>query len=210
MPVEKDKVLAAIESKFKGKSITKTFKENIAAKWAAKIDNDTEIDAYIEDREEVVLEAVSEADRRATAAVEKVKKETQPEKKEEVESKEVELPADTPEWAKALITQNKTLEAKINGFESAQQAKTIEQRFKSDERLKGIPEMLLKRAIPKTEDEYEATVTELANEYSTFATEQKITSFGNDKPGGASGQPSGGKKEASKEELDAVMANVKI
>lgn len=205
MPVEKGKVLAAIESKFKGKSITKTFKENLAEKWAAKIDNDTEIDTYIEDREDVILEAVSEADRRATDAVKKAK---QPDPNPEPK-KEEELPADTPEWAKALINQNKALEERLTGFESAQQQKSIAERFKTDERLKGIPEFMLKRAVPSKEEDFETAVTELASEYSTFAKEAKITTFGNDTPPGAAPGKEGGKKEASKEEIDKIADGLK-
>lgn len=212
MPVEKDKVLAAIELKFKGKSITKTFKDNLATKWAAKIDNDTDIDGYIEDREDVILEAVSEADRRATDAVKKVKAETEPPKKEEIkkEDEEIDLPADTPEYVKMLMKQNKEISERLNGFETAQQQKSITERFKTDERLKGIPEFVFKGRIPAKEEDFETAVTELATEYSDFAKEAKITTFGQDKPTGAPGQPTGTPKEATKEEIDAVVADMKM
>lgn len=211
MPVEKDKVLAAIELKFKGKSITKTFKDNLATKWAAKIDNDTDIDGYIEDREDVILEAVSEADRRATDAVKKVKAEIEPkpEPKPNDPPADVELPADTPEYVKMLMKQNKEISERLNGFETAQQQKSIAERFKTDERLKGIPEFLLKRAIPVKEEDFETAVTELATEYSDFAKEAKITTFGQDKPIGTPGQPAGIPREATKEEIDAVFEGIK-
>lgn len=214
MPVEKGKVLAAIETKFKGKSITKTFKENIAEKWAAKIDNDTDIDDFVNDREDVILEAVSEADRRATDAVKKAKanepkpNDTNPEPpKDDV----IEIPADTPEWAKALIAQNKTLADKVNGFEASQQQKSIAERFKTDERLKGIPEFVLKRAIPSKEEDFEESVTNLAAEYSTFAKEANLQSFGKDTPaGGGVGNPPANPKEATKEEIEAIVSGMKV
>jgi len=210
MAVEKDKVLAAIELKFKGKSITKTFKENIAAKWAAKIDNDTEIDTYIEDREDVILEAVSEADRRATDAVKKAT-----EKKTELnpEPEPVDEFKDAPEWFKAYTKANeKRLEeiaGEVTGFKTAQQTKSIEERFKSDERLKDIPAFMFKGRTPKTEEEYETYATDLAADFTNFAKEAKITTFGKDAPPSGTHQK-GASKEASKEDIDRIAAKINI
>lgn len=200
-------VLTAINKKFEGKSLTKTFKENLAKKWAVKIDNETEIDSYIEDREDVVLEASTEADRRATDAVKKLT----PPKKEGNTDKipdEVIVTDDTPEWAKALIAQNKTLEAKINGFETQQTQKTVTERFKSHPELKGIPEFMFKGRIPSTEDEIETAVAELKMDYTAFATENKISILGNDVPNTGVGNNSGEVKPASKEEVEKVFNNI--
>lgn len=202
MAVEKDKVLAAIELKFKGKSITKTFKENIAAKWAAKIESEEEIDNYIDDREDVILEAVSEADRRATDAVNKSKSK-QPEPQDPPAPPKDDDDTETPKWAKGILAKLEAAEAKINGFEAAQKTKSITERFKSDERLKGVPELMFKGRIPQTEEEYETAVTELATDFTTFAEQAKLTTFGKDNPAPA-GKPAGGKKEASKEEIAKV------
>ena len=198
--VEKDKVLAAIELKFKGKSITKTYKENLATKWAAKIDNDTEIDNYINDREEDVLEAASEADRRVT---ESKKPTPAPEPTPEPTPDPSPTPAaDIPEYLKTFMeNQTKIIEGltgKISGLEQ----KTIAERFKSDPRVKHLPEAVFKGRIPATEAEFESAITELSTDYATVK-------FGNDKPGGTF-QPAGGKKEASKEEIAAITANMKI
>lgn len=211
MAVEKDKVLAAIETKFKGKSISKTFKQNLAAKWAEKIETEDDIDTYIEDREEIITEAISEADRRAVDAAKKASEKAKEAGKEpKDEPKEVELPDDTPAWAKTLIENNKALEAKLNGFEQAQSQKTIAERFKSHEKLKGIPELLFKGRIPQTEDDFEAAVEELATDFEALAKEQNITRFGNDKPGGAGHKPEGGKKQATKEEIDALAEKMNL
>jgi len=85
MAVEKGLVLTAIEAKFKGKSLSKTFKENLATKWAAKIDNDTDIDDYVSDREEIILEAEREANSRVTEAVKKATAKADPAKVTTVE-----------------------------------------------------------------------------------------------------------------------------
>jgi len=198
MAVDKDKVLAAIELKFKGKSITKTYKESIAIKWAAKIDNDAEIDAYINDREDDVLEAASEADRRATEASKKANPETP--KKEEPKEEVKTVADDAPEWFKTYVkAQDEKLDGivgKVAGFEQ----KTIAERFKSDPRVKGLPDAVFKGRIPSKEEDFETAITELASDYSSFK-------FGNDKPGGT-GAKGDSKKEATKEEIDAVMAKI--
>lgn len=207
MPVEKGKLLIAINRKFEGKSLSKTFKENLAEKWAAKIDNDTEIDSYIEDREDVILEASTEADRRATDAVKKM---TPPktEDKTIIKTDEVVLPDDTPEWAKALMTQNKTLSEKILGFETQQKQKTLTERFKSHAELKGIPEFMFKGRIPSTEEEMETAVAELKTDYSAFATANKLSALGNDVPNTGIGSNTSQVKPASKEEVDKIFNNI--
>ncbi len=206
MAVEKGKLLIAINKKFEGKSLSKTFKENLAEKWAVKIDNETDIDAYIDDREDVILEASTEADRRATDAVKKLTPSKQ-EIKTEIKTEEV-IIDDAPEWAKALIAQNKTLEAKINGFETQQTQKTLTERFKSHAELKGIPEFMFKGRIPSTEDELETAVAELKTDYSAFATENKLSILGNDVPNTGVGTNSSQVKPASKEEVDKIFNNI--
>lgn len=180
MSVEKAKVLTAIELKFKGRSISRIFKENLAEKWAVKIDNETDIDAFIEDREDVVLEASTEADRRATEAVKKLT--PKQEGKTEEKAEDVKVADDAPEWAKALIKQNEALNAKITGFETQQTQKTLSERFKSSPELKGVPEFMFKGRIPSTEEEFENAVLELKTDYTEFATTNKISSLGNDIP----------------------------
>lgn len=204
--VEKGKLLIAINKKFEGKSLSKTFKENLAEKWAVKIDNETDIDAYIDDREDVILEASTEADRRATDAVKKLTP-SKIENKTEIKVEEV-IIDDAPEWAKALIAQNKTLEAKINGFETQQTQKTLTERFKSHAELKGIPEFMFKGRIPSTEDELETAVAELKTDYSAFATENKLSILGNDVPNTGIGTNPSQVKPASKEEVDKIFNNI--
>ncbi len=207
MAVEKGKLLLAINKKFEGKSLSKTFKENLAEKWAIKIDNDTEIDAYIEDREDVILEASSEADRRATDAVKKLTP-SKTEGNTEIKTEEVKVTDDAPEWAKALIAENKTLSDKINGFETQQTQKTLTERFKSHPELKGIPEFMFKGRIPSTEEEIETAVAELKTDYSIFATENKLTILGNDVPNTGGGKNSNEVKPASKEDVDKIFNNI--
>lgn len=180
MAVEKGLVLAAIEAKLKGKSLSKNFKENLAAKWAERIETDEDVDSFIDDREDVLLEASSEADRRAQEAVKKVKV-------EKVE--EVKVDDNNPN--KELLSAIQALTAKVDGFENAQKTKSLEERFRADERLKGVPEFLIKRSIPKSDEEFDSVAEELAQEYKSFAEKNKLSSYGNDTP--ASGEGKGGK-----------------
>src|SRR5690606_36624637 len=142
--VEKGLVLTAIEAKLKGKSLSKNFKDNLATKWAEKIEDEDRIEAYIADREDLLLEASSEADRRAVAAAKKAKEDAERAKATTVEDDgDIELPSDTPDWAKALTKQNQTLAQKVQSFESQQKSQTIQERFCKDERvsaLKGLPD----------------------------------------------------------------------
>jgi len=196
MAVQEGLVLTAINKKFEGKSISKTFKENLAKKWAVKIDNETDIDDYINDREDVVLEASTEADRRATEAVKKLTP-LKTEVKTEDKVDEIKVADDAPEWAKALIQQNKNLEAKISGFETQQSQKTLTERFKSNPELKGIPEFMFKGRIPTTEEEFASAVSELKTDYTAFATENKLSILGSDVPNTGSNFKPNEKSEVS-------------
>ncbi len=194
MAVEKGKVLTAIDAKFKGKSLSKNFKDSLATKWAAKIETDEDIDAYIEDREDVILEASTEADRRATQAAKKAKEEAAAAVTGKKDDNEDEEPIDDPTmpaWAKAMMNQNKALAEEISSFKQSRQAETLADRFHKDPRLKDVPEFVRKRAIPTKEEDFESAVTELHTEYSKFATDNKLQAFGGDTP------PSGGNKGGS-------------
>lgn len=210
MPVEKGLVLTAIEAKFKGKSISKTFKDNLATKWAAKIDNDTDIDAYVDDREDIVLEAVREADQRVTDAVKKLT----PEKKEDKNTKEleeIETEGMTP-FEKMMLAKFGQLETKITGFETQQKTQSLSERFRKDERLKGIPELFIKNGIPTSDDEFETAVENLSTEWKTFAEANKIVApvAGSEIPGGGNAQPAGQTKQASKEDVDKLAQSIGI
>lgn len=208
---DKGLVLKAIEAKLKGKSLSKNFKENLATKWAEKIENDDDIDAYVDDREDLLLEASSEADRRAVAAAKKAKEDAgkaDPKKEEE----KVEVDDDAPEWAKALIKQNQALASKIETFESQQKSQTIAERFKKDERisqLKGLPDHAFNGRIPKTEEEYDQAVEGLVNDWKPFLEKHKLGEQGGDQPASGKGGNTGGDvKKISSEDAKAIVASM--
>lgn len=199
MAVEKGKVIPVLTEAVKGKGYSKTFIEKMATKLAEKIEDDDSIQSYIDDRLDILIEADAEADRRATLAVDKFKK-PEPEPKPDV------LPDDTPEWAKTLVEQHKALTEKLAGFEQQNIAKTIEHRFRADERLKGIPEFVLKGRIPKSEDELDAAVEDIVNDWKSFTP----ANVGNDNPpANYTVNKTTGKKEASDSDLDRIAAKIK-
>ncbi|GIZ08370.1 hypothetical protein [Flavobacterium sp. UMI-01] len=199
MAVEKGLVLTAIETKFKGKSLSKTLKDNLATKWAAKIETDADIDEYINDREDIVLEASAEADRRVTEAVKIANEKNKEGKDLSKKDDTVILDNDAPEWAKALLKQNQDLSEKLEVFQTQNQQKTLEERFKSNPDLKGIPEFMFKGRIPKTEEEFDTAVQELKTDYTTFAEANKLSNLGLDIPGGGNQKPNPIKNEVPAE-----------
>lgn len=207
---DKGLVLKAIEAKLKGKSLSKNFKENLATKWAEKIENDDDIDAYVDDREDLLLEASSEADRRAVAAAKKAKEDAgkaDPKKEEEPE-----LPSDTPEYVRALMKQNKEISDRLIAFESQQKSQTIAERFKKDERiseLKGLPDHAFNGRIPKTEEEYDQAVEGLVNDWKPFLEKHKLGEQGGDQPASGKGGNTGGDvKKISSEDAKAIVASM--
>lgn len=206
MAVEKGKVLAAIEVKFKGSSLTKNFKDKMATQWAEKIDTDEDIDTFIALREDVILEASAEADRRVQLAEENRKKaeqakgeEKQPEKAEETKV----IPDDAPEWAKALLQGFQQSKEEIASLKAEKQAETLRERFTKDERVRGVPSFILDKYIPTEEKDFEANAEKLSTEFGQFLKDSKLETFGKDNPSGSTNTKVGA-KEATKKEVDAV------
>ena len=213
MAVEKGLVLTAIEAKLKGKSLSKNFKDNLATKWAEKIEDEAGIDAYIADREDLLLEASSEADRRAVAAAKKAKEDAEKAKTTTVEEEDdIELPSDTPDWAKALMKQNQALAQKVQSFESQQKSQTIQERFRKDERvsaLKGLPDHAYNGRIPKTEDEYETAVESFINDWKPFLEKHKLGEQGGDQPASGTGAAATNSKDVKPLTTDQAKAIAK-
>lgn len=173
MAADKTKVLASLNTYLKGKSHTDKFKTALAEKWAPKIENDEAIDAYLEDRSDILDELGNEVDRRTSAATKKAMKEAADklsgENKDDDKKQPVTTaPDDAPAWAKALFDQNKELSEKVISMQAEKTATSLESRFKADERLKGIDPRLLKGRIPTKDEDYETLVTETAEELKDF------------------------------------------
>lgn len=204
MAVDKGLVRQALEIKFKGKSLSKTSKDKLAEAYAPVIENLADIDDYITAQTPAIEILIAETDSRVTEALKKAPK-TEP-AKATASTEEIELPDDTPAWAKAMVKQNQELAKKIEGFEASQSRQTVEQQFKNHEGLKGIPELFLKGRTPKTAEEIETAVAEIKADVEAYQTQHNITIIGKDTPPG--GDAGGGGNPASKEVDPAIKAFV--
>lgn len=182
MAIEKSKVLAALQLKFKGKSISKTYLEKLATRYATKIETDADLDDYINEREEDIIDAGTEADRRVTAALKKPAEGPKPTATTETEIDEDEL-KDAPPYVKVMMKQMQGMTKTIEGLQAEKTVQSLTERFLKDERLKGLDAKLLKGRYPKTEEDFENAVTEAAEDLKDF-----IKEGGNEQPG-ANGTP---------------------
>lgn len=204
MAVEKGKVLAAIEVKFKGKSLTKNFKDNMATQWAEKIDTDEDIEQFIALREDVILEASAEADRRVSAAKSSWQDESKGEEKQVEKKEETKvIPDDAPDWAKALLQGFQQSKEEIASLKAEKQAETLRERFTKDERVKGVPSFILDKYIPTDEKDFDNNADLLKTEYSKLVDTTKLSALGQDTPSGSTNTKVGS-KEATKEQVKKV------
>lgn len=209
MAVPKDKLLTAIENKFKGKSLTKNFKEAISAKWAEKIDKEEDIEAYLNDREDVILEASAEADRRATEAAVKAKAEaTKPVEQKVDQPEKVETPADAPDYIKALNKQLEAMATQIQSMQAEKSKASISERIMKDERLKDVPDFMKQRAIPAKEEDFENTVEALANDWKQFSEQNKLAPIVDTKPQSGTPKPVAEVKQASDDEVKDLLKDL--
>lgn len=200
MAVDKGVLLTAINNRFKGKSLSKTYKEKLANVWADKIDNDTEIEAYLESMEPVILATESEANSRVTEAIKKLNDKTpaggkEPEGKPEDKIDESALDP----VQKLMLERLNQVTNQLETFTTQSQQQTLQQRFTADERLKGIHPTLLKGRIPQTEDAYESTIEEILTDYQALSKDLKFEALGKDRPAGPAGGAGGGEEEVAPE-----------
>lgn len=219
MAVDFQKALDNLTTKLKGKSISKTYIKNAATRYAAKIETDADIDDYINERLDDIIEAGVEADRRVNAALKKVEKPDPTKKETDIEIDEDEL-KDAPAYVKAMMKQMQGMNETIQTFQKEKTAASVADRFLKHDKLKNIPAKLLKGLTPKElkdDDELETLVSETYEDLKEFETNGSggsggntggVRRSGNDRPGfGGSGQQQqggagGGKTEAT----DAVKA----
>lgn len=201
MAISKDSVKAKFELKFKKVNLTKNFKDSVINKIANKLDSEDDIDQTLDLYEDVISESAAEADRIRTQAKKDALK--QPEKETLQEDELEPLPIDTPEYVKVLLKEVKALKEAQQNFEKAKQTETIVDRFKKDDRLKGIPEFVLKGYIPKNEEELEANIAEVTTQFSQFAQDNKLANIGQDAPNRANG----GGTEINQKAIEAQLDN---
>ncbi|MBO9660251.1 MAG: hypothetical protein J7527_15635, partial [Chitinophagaceae bacterium] len=155
----KEKIIARLKSKYSGVNLSNARIDAIADKLSAKITDEKDIDAKLDELNDITpfsdlaklddhqraKEAKEKADKEK-ADKEKAEKERLEKEKKDKEGK-TEPPADAPDWAKALIESNKKLEEKLSAFESEKATNAHHQKLTTLFTEKKIPEVVFKHAL---------------------------------------------------------------
>ena len=187
----------------KAQNLKKERLDVFVSKLSSKLSEEStqeDVDALWQDYNEVVNfeQLAKDDDRLRTLNVPK------PQPKVEEASKQSEGPKsdDVPEWAKALLTEIKTLrEEKVQD--------TIQSKFRNHEALKGIPTEILDLVkTPTTLDEVDQFATTIADVYKEKQIKEKLDSFGRDIPPQGEHTKKVEVKQASDKEVDDVFKNL--
>lgn len=161
----------------KAQNLKKERLDVFVSKLSAKLSEEStqeDVDALWQDYNEVVNfeQLAKDDDRLRTLNVPK----PQPKVEEAPKPSEEPKNDDVPEWAKALLTEVKTLrEEKVQD--------TIQSKFRNHEALKGIPTEILDLVkTPTTLDEVDQFATTIADVYKEKQIKEKLDSFGRDIP----------------------------
>lgn len=112
---------------------------------------DEEINAYVDDFKDLIIEQAKQDDRLRSLENQKPKADTPP------TTPTVEQPKDdTPEWAKALLKE-------VEQLKTEKLQDTLKSQFLSDEKVKGVPKALLETLAPKSAEEYETAIERVNN-----------------------------------------------
>ena len=213
-------MVPVLTAKLAGKNVSKKLIDSYATQLAEMIEDEQGIESIVDSNLFGIIIAQKEADRVRTETATSTRKEAADaaagKKPDEQGDQKPELPADAPDYVKALMAKIEGMETTIAGFKSAEQAKTIQERFLAHEDVKKVPQGAAKRYVPKTEEDFDAALTELKTDFAPLMEQSSgAPSFGAgsglDHP--ATGKPTGGgsgTKEASKEALDAAANSLAI
>lgn len=211
MAVEQKRIKERLKALFPKVNLSTKRLDAIAAKLSQKPEDEADddaVDAVINDYNEngaVSFEDLARYDDKVRTLEIKAAK-AKPAKVEPDEDE----PEPSADPLKALLGEFKSLKEEITSLKNEKAQNSLSDRFKSDERLKGVPEFLIKRAVPKTEDEFDAAVEELVNDYKPFAEKNKLSAFGKDVPASGTGESTGKVKEASDAEIEELVNNLNI
>lgn len=186
----------------KAQNLKKERLDVFVSKLSAKLSEEStqdDVDALWQDYNDVVnFEQLSKDDHRLTSLSLKEKPKVEEAQKPSEEPKS----DDVPEWAKALLTEVKTLrEEKVQD--------TIQSKFRNHEALKGIPTEILDLVkTPTTLDEVDQFATTIADVYKEKQIKEKLDSFGRDIPPQGEHTKNVEVKQASDKEVDDVFKNL--
>lgn len=170
----KEKILAFLKTRLPG--VLESFLAGVADDYGKTITQESDIETTFSDGVINLLkisarELQKEGDRRANDAAAK-RENSLKEKFDFVEKKtgssKVELPDDTPAWAKALIKQNDELAARVASFEKDKTTGGLMERVKTKLSEKKIPEALLKGRTIEKEEDIDTLITEVEADHNSI------------------------------------------
>lgn len=145
----KQKIIARLKEKFSGVNLSNTRLDAIADKLAPKITDENQIDAKLDELNEILpfAEIAKQDDRVRTLETELKKPKPAPQPNPPAPNDPPKPADDTPEWAKALITQNQSMAQKIEALESRTTAERHSANLVSILKEKKVPESYYTVAI---------------------------------------------------------------
>ena len=212
----KAKIIAQFKTKYPTVALSNERLDAIADRLDSKITEETEIDAKLDELNEIFPFAdIAKDDDRLRNAEAKAKKKPEtkaktktPIKKEEEEEEEETPPADdTPAWAKALLAKVENLEkAKV----TTSRKETLLSKIKdADEKYKSKVLRDFERMKIENEEEFTTVLTDVENDFKEYSELVHNAKFGKDKPFGGVGGSNGKVKEASDADVDEVFNQIK-
>ena len=213
MAVEKARVIARIKALFPKATLSKQRMDAIADKLSEKPEDDADdaaIDQVVQDFNDNSVLSLEELARQDDRIRTLAKKTVDPDRKPAPAKGEESKGQDDDDPMAIMLNEIRGLKSEITELKAEGSRKSLEERFKSDKRLEGIPAAMLKGRVPQDEDSFETAIEELAADWKeisgTVASEKekgKLSLFGKDVPpssGGGGGTP----KQVSKEVTDAM------
>lgn len=187
-----------------------------ADKLSTKITDESQIETTIDEFEASSPISISdyadfiqrESDRRVTDAVKKSKGE-KTKTTTETETK-VETTDDMPAWAKALVASTQSLAQGLQAIQEGKVATTRREQYAKT--LDGTSEAFKAKALKdfdrmsfQDDDNFNSFLVDAAEDAKAFAQEEANGGLGGDRPNGGVGGAQNAKKEATSEEVDALV-----
>jgi hypothetical protein len=159
----KEKIISQLKAKYPGVNLSKARLDAIADKLSPKITEESQIDAKLDELNEIFPFAdIAKQDDRVRTLEAKTKEPPKPaDTNQQNQQPSADQPPadDTPAWAKALMEEVRTLKTE-------KQQQTIQ--AKLNEKLKGVPPVFFKGRIPDSEDKIETVAAEILADYTAF------------------------------------------
>jgi len=212
----KEKIVAAIKTKFPKVNLSKARLNAIADKIEKKIiDDETKIDAAVDEFNDFnPFVEIAKQDDKIRELEGKLK--PAPEKKPgdetttPVETTVIPDDEDVPKYMKTFIKNQEVLLEKISKLEGKTQAESIASKIEA--KLKDVPKMFWsKRAFPTKDEDVDAFIEDVntdLSEYNKELTEKGLAEIPIPGGGGTKQTAADTAKKATKEELDAVIGNI--